>query len=158
MRVLFVLKLKVVLLSIFLLPLFACASLNKNDVEALSPSMLSAASEKFAGKSIFLRGYVVLGTNARCLYETKTHYAAMKDDYESDFAAFKNNYIDYKITLLNPHVIWTNREKLDGEMITLKGKFINDYDYENGNPVDLQACSTNALVIDEEYLKVILSD
>ena len=77
----------------------------------------------------------------------------MAENIETDFEAFRNNYNDDKITLLNPSAIWKNRKKLDRKTVVLKGEFITDYNYTEGKPLDLQACSTNALIIDEGYLE-----
>ena len=157
MTMLYSLKMRAILFCLFFIPLISCTSLPLNNENALSPNALNMDTEKFVGQSVFLKGYVVLGTNSRCLYESKDRYKAMISDFENDFQAFQNDYNDDKITLLNPAIIWENRDALEGRTIVLKGNFVNNYDYANGNPVDLQACSRNALVLDEEHLKGILN-
>lgn len=77
----------------------------------------------------------------------------MIDDHKNDFDAFRNTYEADKITLLNQGAIWKNRDVLDGKTLVLKGKFINDYNYDIGERVDLQACSTKALIIDEDHFR-----
>jgi len=146
-------RMKLIQFFILSLLLVSCVSLPAINERALSPKSLNMKIETLAGETVFAKGYVVLGTNSRCLYESKDVYMQMLNDYEYDFEAFQNNYGDTRITLLNPNVVMENRNQLEGETLVLKGILITDYDYLNGNPIDLQACSENALVVDEDYLR-----
>jgi len=74
----------------------------------------------------------------------------MNDALENDFQSFRDDFENDKITLLPRSKIMQRRRKLDRKTVVLKGRLINDYNYKDGQPLDLQACSTTAFIVDED--------
>ena len=123
-----------------------------NFADYLTPQDLNAAPDLYDGKEVLVRGYVMIGTNARSLAQSKhavKEFARALDKNAPDSVIAK--YDNDCLTLLPSGVVMEHRGILDKRTLTFKGVFLKNYN--DGTVVDLQACGLNAVILDEEYME-----
>jgi hypothetical protein len=142
--------------SLFAALLCGCTLMTASPVAlVLTPRELNTHAEQYDGREVIVRGFVVLGTNARSLYQSK----AKLEEFDRDFRAQKPGFnpADFDadcLTLLNARLLEENPGAFNGRTITVRGRF--ESNYMTGNVVDLQACGRTALVLDEENTRQLL--
>lgn len=127
-------------------------------VHVFSPRELNADPEQYDGREVVVRGFVVLGTNGRSLYESKERFEEWSRAFDTQAPGFNASDFDADcLTLLNADVVEDNFSVFDGQTITVRGRF--ESKYLTGNVVDLQAChEPTALVLDERDARRVLRD
>lgn len=142
-------------ISFMILILVSACALQTNVAqdEYLTPRQLNTNADEYDGQVVVVRGYVLLGTNARALYESKERHAQLQKDWEQSKPGFDPaDYDDNCLTLLNAKLFWKNWSLLEHETIKVRGTFIKNY--LDGTVLDLQACAKpTALVVDQEDLQ-----
>ena len=121
----------------------------------LTPRELNSNSSKYDGKTVLVRGYLLLGTNARSLFQSKERY----DEYvkkwkENSSETELSKYDDDCLTLLNADLLFEKQNKLRNKTYTLRGVF--EENYLDGTVVDLQACSKSALILEDAEVKRLI--
>jgi len=124
----------------------------------VSPRELNTHPEQYDGQDVTVRGYVVLGSNGRSLYESRDRLEAFDRAFRAQTPGFDPSdfYLDC-LTLLNARLLEENRSLFNGQTITVRGRFQRNY--LDGNVLDLQACGgPTALILDEQDARRVFQD
>ncbi len=143
-------------LSVCLL-LCACATSGVPQ-DSVTPRVLNANPDRYDDREVLVRGFVVLGTNGRSLYESRERL----ENFDRAFRAqtlgtdLTDFYLDC-VTLLNAQLLEDNPSLFNEQMITIRGRFVSDY--LDGDVLDLQACGgPTGLIVDEEDARRVFRD
>jgi hypothetical protein len=122
----------------------------------LSPRELNIDSKTYDGQEVVVRGFVVLGTNGRSLFQSKARFEEFGRAFYAHEPSFKSSDFDGDcLTLLNAGVLEDNVSVFDGQTITVRARFESNYRTEN--VLDLQACSEpSALALNERDTRRLL--
>ena len=150
---------KNVMKTTLILALFisGCASqVASTSVNYLSPRELNTNPSQYDGTQVVVKGYVLLGTNARALYQSKDRHKQWKRAWKDDDSDFDpSDYSKDCLTLLAADIFWEHRELLEEKTITIRGVFVKNY--LDGNVVDLQACEEpSAFIVNQEDVKRVI--
>lgn len=136
---------------------FGCSSMTGSINDGVvTPRELNTHPEQYDGREVVVRGYVVLGTNARVLYESRERFDEGNRAFRALTPGFDPSpfYADC-LTLLNAHVLEENRSVFNGQTITVRGRF--ERNYLTDDMLDLQACGgPTALALDERDTQRLL--
>jgi hypothetical protein len=120
--------------------------------------VLNANPDRYDDREVLVRGFVVLGTNGRSLYESRERL----ENFDRAFRAqtlgtdLTDFYLDC-VTLLNAQLLEDNPSLFNEQMITIRGRFVSDY--LDGDVLDLQACGgPTGLIVDEEDARRVFRD
>lgn len=134
--------------------LCGCASGLKG-YAALSPSELNANPSYYNDKAVLVKGYVTSLPEDHTLYESKELDLEATRRWKSgdkDFDALSFEWTKYCLTIANPGILYKNRPIFNKQIITIKGKFVDDY--LTARTIDLGACPLpTAIIIDYVDLK-----
>lgn len=122
----------------------------------VTPRELNTHPEQYDGREVVVRGYVVLGTNARVLFESRERFDEGNRAFRASTAGFDPNvfYADC-LTLLNARILEENRSVFNGQTITVRGRYQRNY--LTDDVLDLQACGgPTALTLDEQDAQRLL--
>jgi hypothetical protein len=133
--------------------LSACAHTPDPTVESLRPSEVNADSNRYAGATVVVRGYLVLGPESHVLYESKQLNEEMQRRWKAGSDSFDpGDYQKYCLTIANPGLLLRNRASVRGKTLLIKGTI--QADYLNQNIVDLGACPLPAaIIVDDDDLR-----
>jgi len=138
-----------------LLTLFSsCSGTPSNSSVILVPSTLNSSSSLYDGKSVEVKGFVVLSPEAHVLYESRELHEEMAKGYDPPVNGRfdPKPYMKYCLTIENPNFFIQNASLLDGKTLVLKGKF--DQTYLHDNEIDLGACALRTgILVDIDDLK-----
>jgi hypothetical protein len=126
--------------------------------EVTSPRQLSENAAAFDGQDVTVRGYLLLGTNGRSLFQSAQRFREWERAFHSgegapDFEAFNLD----GLTLLNADELLANADRLAYRTVTLHGRLVKDY-YKDRNIFDSHCWCGNpaAFVIDDASVSAIL--
>jgi hypothetical protein len=141
---------------LFAVLLSGCAVMTASPVAyVLTPRELNTHSEQYDGREVVVRGFVLLGTNARSLYQSKERLEEFERAFRAQTPGFNPADFDADcLTLLNSQVLEENPSVFDGKTITVRGRF--ESNYMTGDVLDLQACGRAALALDERNTRQLL--
>jgi len=144
------------LASLFAVLLCGCAMTTAPPVaDVLTPRELNTHAEQYDGREVAVRGFVVLGTNGRSLYQSKERFEEFGRDFYAQPPGFNAADFDADcLTMLNARLVEQNFSVFDGQTITVRGRFMRNY--MTGNVLDLQACGRNAFVLDAQDTRRVL--
>lgn len=98
-----------------------------------------------------VRGYVTLAPEGHSLYESRQLNVEFKRRWDSDKNFDPRDYVKYCLTIANPDFLYRVKDEIDGQTITMKGKFIDNY---LEGRLDLGACPLpTAIIVDEADLR-----
>lgn len=138
--------------------LAACATPSVDHREAvLSPSQLNDNAAAYDGRNVRIRGYVLLGTNGRSLYESREQFGEWVRALERSADDFDpRDYDKFCVTMLNADTVLEHQDLLRHQTITVRGRFMRGY--MDGGRIDLQACGDNAIVLDDADVNRVLRE
>jgi hypothetical protein len=142
------------LLTVFLC---GCAMMTASPVvHVLTPRELNTHPEQYDGRKVVVRGFVILGTNGRSLYQSKERFEEFDRALYADAPGFNAAEFDADcLTLLNADVLEDNVAVFDGQTVTVRGRF--ESKYLTDDVLDLQAChEPSALALDERDTRRLL--
>jgi hypothetical protein len=143
------------LASLFAVLLCGCAMTASPVAYVLTPRELNTHPEQYDGREVVVRGFVILGTNGRSLYQSKERFEEFDRDFRAQTPGFNPAEFDADcLTLLNAHVLEENPSLFEGQTITVRGRF--ERNYLTGDVLDLQACGRAALALDERDTRQLL--
>jgi len=144
------------LVSLFAALLCGCTLMTASPVaHVLTPRELNTHAAQYDGREVIVRGFVVLGTNGRSLYQSKEKLEQFGRDFRAQTSGFNPADFDADcLTLLNARVLEENPGVFDGQTITVRGRF--ESNYLTGDVLDLQACGRSALDLDERDTRRLL--
>ena len=119
----------------------------------MKPSELNANASRFNGQTIAVRGYVRIVPEGHNLYESKELDEAFGKIVASGGKDFRPaEWNKYCLTIANPGPLYKHEAKVNGQTLTLTGKFMNDY--LKPNMIDIGACpQPTAIVVDYSDLQ-----
>jgi len=122
----------------------------------LTPRDLNTHPEQYDGREVVVRGFVILGTNGRSLYQSKERFEEFDRAFYAHTPGFKPADFDADcLTLLNARVLEENDSVFSGQTVTVTGRFQRNY--LTGDMLDLQACGgPAALALDEPTTRRLL--
>jgi hypothetical protein len=122
----------------------------------LSPRELNNDRKQYDGREVVVRGFVVLGTNGRSLYQSKERFEEFGRAFDAQAPGFDAADFDADcLTLLNAGVLEDNVSVFDGQTVTVRGRF--ESTYRTDDVLDLQAChESTALLLDERDARRLL--
>lgn len=146
-----------ILATLFAMLLSGCAMTTATPAACvLTPRDLNTHPEQYEGREVVVRGFVILGTNGRSLYQSRERFEEFDRAFYAQTPGF--NPADFEadcLTLLNAHVLEENYSIFNGQTITVTGRFVRNY--LTGDMLDLQACSgPTALALDERQTRRLL--
>lgn len=142
---------------LFALLLCGCAMTTSPSVATvLSPRELNTDSKQYDGQEVVVRGFVVLGTNGRSLYQSKERFEEFGRAFYAQAPGFNPADFDADcLTLLNADVLEAHVSIFNGQTVTVRGRFESNYLIDG--VLDLQAChEPTALVLDERDTRRLL--
>jgi hypothetical protein len=145
------------LASLFAVLLCGCAMVTLSPAaQVLTPRELNTHPNQYDGRQVVVRGFVILGTNGRSLYQSKERFEEFDRALYAQTPGFNPAEFDADcLTLLNAHVLEDNRSVFEGQTITVRGRF--ERNYLTGDVLDLQACGgPTALALDERDTRRLL--
>jgi hypothetical protein len=145
------------LASLFAVLLSGCAMMPAPPVAfVLTPRELNTHPNQYDGREVVVRGFVILGTNGRSLYQSKERFEEFDRDFYAHPPGFNAAAFDADcLTLLNAHILEENASIFDGLTITVHGRFVSNY--QTADVLDLQACGgPTALALDERDTRRLL--
>ena len=144
------------LVLLFAVLLCRCAMMTGSPVaDVLTPRELNTHPEQYDGRDVIVRGFVILGTNGRSLYQSKERFEEFGRAFYAQTPGFNPAEYDADcVTLLNARVLEENSSVFNGRTVTMRGRFVRDY--LTGDMLDLQACGTTALALDERDTRRLL--
>jgi len=145
------------LASLFAALLSGCAMMTASPVAyVLTPRELNTHPKQYDGRDVVVRGFVILGTNGRSLYQSKERFEEFDRDFRAQTPGFNPAEFDADcLTLLNAQILEENQSVFDGQTITVRGRF--ESNYQTGEVLDLQACGgPTALALDERNTRQLL--
>ncbi len=110
-----------------ILLLQACTSLGA--VPVTTPAQLNSEPERYNGQRVLVRGYVLLGTNSRALYQSR-------EEYDRAVASQTSPPENCLTILNNDEFLWANASLLRNHTVVVAGTFTT----RDPRIVDLQAC------------------
>ena len=137
--------------------LCGCAMMTASSVaHVFSPRELNTDPKQYDGQEVAVRGFVVLGTNGRSLFQSKERFEEFGRAFYAHEPSFKLADFDGDcLTLLNAHHLEDNIAVFNGRTITVRGRF--ESNYRTDDVLDLQACNERtALVLDERDTRRLL--
>lgn len=142
------------LASLFAVLLCGCAMMAALPV--LTPRELNTHPEQYDGREVVVRGFVILGTNGRSLYQSKERFQEFDRAFYAHAPGFNPAEFDADcLTLLNAQVLEENPSVFSGQTITVRGHF--ERNYQTGDILDLQACGgPTALILDKRDTRRLL--
>lgn len=146
------------LASLFVALLCGCSVMRGSSAAyVLTPRELNTHSEQYDGREVVVRGFVILGTNARSLYQSKERLEEFGRAVDAPTPGFNLEFEADCLTLLNAKVLEENSSVFNGQTITVRGRFVRKY--LTGDVVDLQACGgPTAFILDEGDTRRLLRD
>jgi hypothetical protein len=122
----------------------------------LSPRELNTDARQYDGREVVVRGFVVLGTNGRSLYQSKERFEEFGRAFYAYAPGFNPADFDADcLTLLNAGILEDNVSVFNGQIVTVRGRFKSKYLADD--VLDLQAChEPTALVLDEQDTRRLL--
>ncbi|MFT3722502.1 MAG: hypothetical protein QM773_02860 [Hyphomonadaceae bacterium] len=135
--------------------LAACAT-SASSIQVLSVRDLNAGAASFDGKAVRVRGYLLLGTNGRSLYQSEARFAEWKKDLfgpnPTNFDAYANDCI----TLMNVDAFFDHVELLGERAVSVEGTFVKDF--FGPDVVDGQRCMSrpSALIATDTSVKAVI--
>ena len=122
----------------------------------LTPRELNTHPKQYNGQEVVVRGFVVLGTNGRSLYQSKERFEEFGRAFYAHAPGFNPADFDADcLTLLNADVLEGNVSVFNGQTVTVRGRF--ESKYLTDDVLDLQAChEPTALVLDERDTRRLL--
>jgi hypothetical protein len=144
---------------LLVLLLCGCAMVTASSVaHVLSPREVNSDPKQYDGREVVVRGFVVLGTNGRSLFQSKERFEEFGRALYAHEPGF--NAADFDgdcLTLLNADVLEDNVSVFNGQTIRVRGRF--ESNYRTDDVLDLQAChERTALVLDERDTRRLLRD
>jgi len=136
--------------------LCGCAMTASPATKVLTPRELNTHAAQYDGHDVVVRGFVILGTNGRSLYESKERFEEFDRAFRAQTPGFNPAEFDADcLTLLNAQLLEENRSVFNGQTITVRGHF--ERNYQTGDVLDLQACGgPTALALDEKDTRRVL--
>lgn len=144
------------LASLFAVLLCGCSMLIESPVaNVLTPRELNTHPKKYDGRDVVVRGFVILGTNGRSLYQSKERFEEFDRAVHAPTPGFNTEFDADCLTLLNAQVLEENSSAFNGQTVTVRGRF--ERNYLTGDVLDLQACGgPTALALDERNTRRLL--
>lgn len=144
------------LISLFAVLLCGCAMKPTSWAYVLTPRELNTHPDQYEGREVAVHGFVILGTNGRSLYQSKERFEEFVRAFRALTPGFNPSEFDPDcLTLLNAHVLEENSSIFDGQTITVRGRFVRNY--QTGDMLDLQACGgPAALALNERDTRRLL--
>lgn len=123
----------------------------------LTPQEVNLNAFRLDGDEVFVKGFVVLGTNSRYLIQSEDRNNQYLKTLEADRSEEEmEEFFNDCLTLVDADFLFQHSALFNGKTITFKGVVLENYN--DGVIVDLQACPTPAaLKLDQEYLKTLLT-
>ena len=143
--------------ALLLALLCGCAVVSApSSAHVFSPRELNTDPDQYNGREVVVRGFVILGTNGRSLYQSKERFEEFDRAFNAQAPGFDAADFDADcLTLLNADVLENNVSVFNGQTITVRGRF--ESKYLTGDVLDLQAChEPTALVLDERDTRRLL--
>lgn len=137
--------------------LCGCAMMTTSSVaHVFSPRELNTDPRQYDGREVVVRGFVVLGTNGRSLFQSKERFEEFGRAFYAHEPSFNPADFDGDcLTLLNADVLEDNVSVFNGQTVTVRGRF--ESNYRTDDVLDLQACNERtALVLDERDTRRLL--
>lgn len=144
---------------VFMLALLLCGCAmvtTSPTAPVLSPREVNGDTKRYDGREVVVRGFVVLGTNGRSLFQSKERFEEFGRTLYANEPGFNSADFDGDcLTLLNADILENNVSVFDGQTVTVRGRF--ESNYRTDDVLDLQACSERtALVLDERDTRRLL--
>lgn len=144
---------------VFMLALLLCGCAmvtTSPTAPVLSPREVNGDPTRYDGREVVVRGFVVLGTNGRSLFQSKERFEEFGRALYANEPGFNSADFDGDcLTLLNADILENNVSVFDGQTVTVRGRF--ESNYRTDDVLDLQACSERtALVLDERDTRRLL--
>jgi len=143
--------------SLIALLLCGCAAISASPAtKVLTPRELNTHPEQYDGHDVVVRGFVILGTNGRSLYQSKERFEEFDRAFRAQTPGFNPTEFEADcLTLLNAQVLEENSSFFNGQTITVHGRF--ERNYLTGDVLDLQACGgPTAFALDERDTRRLL--
>jgi len=110
----------------------ACAVLPDTHEPVYLPSEINARPKLYEGRKIQVRGWVVLRAENRNIWNEKSDFTNLKDDFS------------HCLALIGVHD-WTADENIDGTVLTISGVF---HQYERADVNELGMCNNSSIEVD----------
>jgi hypothetical protein len=131
----------------------ACPATAPDVARPLAPSELNGNPSYYDGKTVLVRGYVILAPEAHDLYESRELNMQLRKKFDDSrgFVDLKP-YMKYCLTVGNPQILYDHESALNGKTLVFKGRFLSTYLHDN--EIDLGACALRTgIVIDVDDLR-----
>jgi hypothetical protein len=132
----------------------SCSDMPPNSSSVLAPSALNSNPSLYDGKTVEVKGFVILAAEAHDLYESKELHEEMAKGFDppTNGRFDPRPYLKYCLTIENPNFFYQNAAQFDGKTLVVKGRF--DQTYLHDNQIDLGACALRTgIFVDVDDLK-----
>lgn len=106
------------------------------------PSQLNAEPQKYDGKTLTVRGFVVLAPEGHNLRDSKAIYDKFAEAFDSnakyDPSFDLRDYEGYCLTIANPSFLYDHIQEYRSKTLVLRGRFVAKY--LRPDQIDLGAC------------------
>jgi len=119
----------------------SCSDMPSNSSSVFAPSTLNSNPALYDGKTVEVKGFVILAAEAHDLYESRALHEEMAKGFDppTNGRFDPKPYLKYCLTIENPNFFYENAAQLDQKTLVLKGRF--DQTYLHDNQIDLGACA-----------------
>lgn len=128
-----------------------CTSAIGSQGTALRPSQLNAHPERYDGRMVAVRGFLIIKPESHVLYESR----ALSDEYarrwRSEDPSFDpKDYNKYCLTIANPQFFDRIKRQVAGSVFTVRGKFLATY--RGPRDIDIGSCALPTGILVDEFL------
>lgn len=146
---------KIFIVFYSLILLMSCSSNSERHTEKyVSPRELNSHPDKYNGQEVYVKGYALLGTNSRSLFESKERYERYQIAWDHDDELALSKFDNDCITLTEANLMMEYQDFFNGKTIIVHGVF--EKDSLNEGVIDLQSCSDTAVRLKDDDIKRML--